>query len=51
MQTLGAAKNSKNKSMSDAVNNTEKIRIWREHTFSNEELIKKLGTDAETGLT
>jgi len=51
MQTIGAAKKSKDKTMSDAVNNTEQIRLWREHTLPNEKLVNKFNTDAETGLT
>jgi sodium/potassium-transporting ATPase subunit alpha len=51
MQTLGAAKGSKSKSMSDAVSNTEKIRTWKEHTWPNDKLVQDLNTNAETGLT
>lgn len=35
MISLGAG-NKKGKSMGDAVANTEKIRIWEDHTWTNE---------------
>jgi len=51
MQTVGAAKASSSKTMSDAVNNTEKIRLWTEHTLPNNQLIAKFESDASEGLT
>ena len=51
MISLGAGAKNKGKSMGDAVANTEKIRTWEDHMWTNDQLCQKHSTDKAAGLT